>query len=54
MQTLSAMHEDKQKRIASETTYFYAPIAERLGLYDFKTQFEDLAFRHSSPQSTQR
>lgn len=50
MQTLSAMHEDKQKRIASETTYFYAPIAERLGLYDFKTQLEDLAFRYSSPQ----
>lgn len=50
MQTLGSMREDKQKRIASETTYFYAPIAERLGLYDFKTQLEDLAFRYRSPQ----
>ena len=50
MQTLSSMSEEKQKRIASETTYFYAPIAERLGLYDFKTQLEDLAFRYRSPR----
>lgn len=50
MQTLGSMREEKQKRIASETTYFYAPIAERLGLYDFKTQLEDLAFRYRSPQ----
>lgn len=50
MQTLSAMQDYKQKRIASETAYFYAPIAERLGLYDFKTQLEDLAFRYQSPE----
>lgn len=50
MQTLGSMPENKQQRIASETTYFYAPIAERLGLYDFKTQLEDLAFRYRSSQ----
>lgn len=50
MQTLSSMSESNQKKIASETTYFYAPIAERVGLYDFKVQLEDLAFKYRDPE----
>lgn len=49
MRTLSSMHPDKQMKIAGETEYFYAPLANRLGLYNVKTELENLAFRFRSP-----
>jgi GTP pyrophosphokinase len=47
MQTLSSMREDKQVKIASETLYIYAPLAHRLGLYNIKTQLEDLGLKYT-------
>ena len=49
MRTLGSMREDKKLKIASETLYIYAPLAHRLGLYQIKTELEDLAFKHSQP-----
>ncbi len=46
MRTLSSMRPDKQMKIAGETDYFYAPIANRLGLYHIKSELEDLSFRY--------
>lgn len=45
MRTLSSMRSDKQMKIAGETDYFYAPLANRLGLFDIKTELENLSFR---------
>lgn len=45
MRTLSSMKPDKQMKIAGETDYFYAPLANRLGLFDVKTDLENLAFK---------
>ena len=45
MRTLSSMKPDKQMKIAGETDYFYAPLANRLGLYYVKTELENLSFR---------
>lgn len=50
MRTLSSMHPDKQMKIASETDYFYAPLANRLGLYNVKTELENLSFRYRCPR----
>lgn len=47
MQTLSSMREDKQVKIASETLFIYAPLAHRLGLYNIKTQLEDLGLKYT-------
>jgi len=49
METISHVRPDKQKRIAKETLEVYAPIAARLGLYEFKSQLEDLAFKALHP-----
>ena len=49
MQTLDAMPARKVKRIARETLDIYAPIANRLGLYRFKVELEDLGFRYLYP-----
>lgn len=49
MRTLSSMRPEKQMKIAGETDYFYAPLANRLGLYNVKTELENLAFRFRSP-----
>lgn len=43
MRTLSSMRPDKQMKIAGETDYFYAPLANRLGLYNVKTELETSA-----------
>ena len=48
MRTLSSMKESKQLKIASETSYLYAPLAHRLGLYSIKTELEDLSFKFNN------
>lgn len=49
MRTLSSMRPDKQMKIAGETDYFYAPLANRLGLYHVKTELENLSFCFRCP-----
>lgn len=49
MRTLSSMKPEKQMKIAGETDYFYAPLANRLGLYNIKTELENLSFRFRCP-----
>lgn len=49
MQTMDAMRTDKQEKIASETLYIYAPLAHRIGLYNIKTQLEDLGLKYTDP-----
>ncbi|MBT8287028.1 MAG: HD domain-containing protein, partial [Bacteroidia bacterium] len=50
MQTLQHMREDKQVKIASETLYIYAPLAHRIGLYNIKTDLEDLGLKFTEPE----
>jgi GTP pyrophosphokinase len=50
MQTMDSMAEHKQMKIASETLYIYAPLAHRLGLYNIKTELEDLGLKYTEPQ----
>lgn len=45
MRTLGAMPKHKQLLIAAETSYIYAPLAHRLGLYNIKTEFQDLCMK---------
>ena len=49
MQTMDVMPEYKQVKIASETLYIYAPLAHRIGLYNIKTELEDLSFKYTEP-----
>lgn len=49
MRTLEAMVPGKQMKIAGETDYFYAPLANRLGLYHIKTELENLSFKYRCP-----
>lgn len=49
MRTLESMRADKQMKIAGETDYFYAPLANRLGLYHIKTELENLSFKFRCP-----
>ncbi len=46
MRTLSSMRTDKQMKIAGETDFFYAPLANRLGLYHVKSELENLSFKY--------
>lgn len=50
MRTLDSMRPDKQMKIAGETDYFYAPLANRLGLYHIKSELENLSFRYRCPR----
>ncbi|MBO7277395.1 MAG: bifunctional (p)ppGpp synthetase/guanosine-3',5'-bis(diphosphate) 3'-pyrophosphohydrolase [Bacteroidales bacterium] len=49
MRTLDFMPKHKQLKIASETRQFYVPLAHRLGLYEVKSELEDLATKHINP-----
>jgi guanosine-3',5'-bis(diphosphate) 3'-pyrophosphohydrolase len=51
MRTLDHMKADKQLKISSETVYVYAPLAHRMGLYNIKTEMEDLAMKYLEPDS---
>lgn len=51
MRTLESMKREKQLKIASETVYVYAPLAHRMGLYNIKTELEDLAMKYMEPDS---
>ncbi len=50
MQTMESMRPDKQIKIASETLYIYAPLAHRIGLYNIKTELEDLGLKYTEPE----
>ncbi|KAA3618515.1 MAG: bifunctional (p)ppGpp synthetase/guanosine-3',5'-bis(diphosphate) 3'-pyrophosphohydrolase, partial [Flavobacterium sp.] len=50
MQTMDSMPEQKQVKIASETLYIYAPLAHRIGLYNIKTELEDLGLKYTEPE----
>ena len=49
MRTLDSMPAHKQQKIASETAYLYAPLANRLGLYAIKSELEDLSLKYTDP-----
>lgn len=54
MRTLESMKPQKQWKIASETQFFFAPLAGRLGLYRVKSELENLAFQFLNPQEYAR
>lgn len=51
LRTLDSMKREKQLKIASETVYVYAPLAHRLGLYNIKTEMEDLSMKYLEPDT---
>ena len=51
MRTMDSMKREKQLKISSETAYVYAPLAHRMGLYNIKTEMEDLSMKYMDPDS---
>jgi guanosine-3',5'-bis(diphosphate) 3'-pyrophosphohydrolase len=49
MRTLDSMPENKKMKVAGETIFLYAPLANRLGLYAIKSELEDLSFKYRQP-----
>lgn len=54
MRTLGSMAPNKQYKIAGETLYIYAPLAHRLGLFEIKTELENLSFKYEHPEAFDR
>src|SRR5690554_5577428 len=50
MQTMDSMPSHKQQKIASETLYIYAPLAHRIGLYNIKSDLEDMGLKFTEPE----
>ena len=50
MQTMHYMPSEKQTKISSESLYIYAPIAHRIGLYEIKSELEDLSLKYIEPE----
>ncbi len=50
MRTMDSMKREKQLKISSETVYVYAPLAHRMGLYNIKTELEDLCMKYMEPE----
>lgn len=53
MRTLDALPQNKQLKIASETSFLFAPLAHRLGLHAIKSELEDLAMKYMEPKTYQ-
>ncbi|HNF29773.1 MAG TPA: RelA/SpoT family protein [Chitinophagaceae bacterium] len=51
MRTLEFMKREKQLKVSSETIWVYAPLAHRMGLYNIKTELEDLAMKYMEPEA---
>ncbi|MBN2662846.1 MAG: bifunctional (p)ppGpp synthetase/guanosine-3',5'-bis(diphosphate) 3'-pyrophosphohydrolase [Bacteroidales bacterium] len=51
MRTLDALEPHRKLKVANETMYVYAPLADRLGLYNIKTELQDLAFKYLQPKN---
>jgi GTP diphosphokinase / guanosine-3',5'-bis(diphosphate) 3'-diphosphatase len=51
MRTMDSMKREKQLKISSETIYVYAPLAHRMGLYNIKTEMEDLSMKYMEPDA---
>src|SRR5437764_2493290 len=51
MRTLDSMKSEKQLKISSETVWVYAPLAHRMGLYNVKTELEDLSMKYMEPDT---
>lgn len=54
MRTLKSMKPEKRMKIAGETDYFYAPLANRLGLHLVKTELENLSLKYRSPHEYEK
>ncbi len=51
MRTLDSLKQEKQLKISSETIYVYAPLAHRMGLYNIKTEMEDLSMKYMESET---
>src|SRR6187455_3552147 len=51
MRTMESMKRENQLKVSSETIFVYAPLAHRMGLYNIKTEMEDLAMKYMEPDT---